>query len=87
MLGILASLINRLCSLGDLFAPHEIVSLVDTADRNKYIEVLDEFDSRYGNTIEKASWFSGQQIRTGFDGTIIKEWNERKYYRDRFEEL
>jgi hypothetical protein len=48
---------------------------------------LEEFDSQHGNTIEKASWFSGQQIRTGFDGLLLNEWNERKYYRDRFEEL
>jgi hypothetical protein len=87
ILGMLAQLVIKLGSLGDLFAPHRIVNLVDTADRNKYIEVLDEFDSRYGNMIEKASWFSGQQIRTSFDGTLLNEWDDRVKNRDRFEEL
>jgi hypothetical protein len=87
MLGLLASLTNKLGSLGDLFAPHGIVNLVDTDNREEYIDSLEEFDSQHGNTIEKASWFSGQQIRTGFDGLLLNEWDDRFKNSDRFEEL
>jgi hypothetical protein len=87
MLGLLASLTNKLGSLGDLFAPHGIVNLVDTNNREEYIDSLEEFDSQHGNTIEKASWFSGQQIRTGFDGLLLNEWDDRFKNSDRFEEL
>lgn len=87
MLGLLAQLVNQLGSLGDLFAPHGIVNLVDAADREEYIAALDESDKQLDDAIEKAKWFSGQQLRTGLDGMLLNEWNERQYYNDRFEEL
>lgn len=58
--------------LGDKFAPHGIVKLVDDDRVDEYIDALEGFYEEYGNYMDKSTWFKGQLLFVDLSGDIIK---------------
>lgn len=86
-IGILAEVVKFFSSIGDIFAPHDIIRLVDDEDRERFINSLDDEYNLHSDHFDKSSWFAGQQILTTFDGLFKSEWNDRRLNPNKFEEL
>ncbi len=81
---IIITTVTTTMFLGDYFAPHGLVKLIENEDddnngidnRNseaaamEYINALDTYYEEYGDYMEKSNWFKGQMIYTNLDGTI-----------------
>lgn len=59
--------------LGDYFAPHGLVKLINGDKRRQYLDDLDEFYEENKNQLDKSIWFKGQQINLNVDGTFASE--------------
>ncbi len=59
--------------LGDRFAPHGIVDLVEQSKREEYIDALDSFYEEYNDSIDKSTWFKGQLMFIDFGGRLIEK--------------
>ena len=70
--------------LGDLFAAHGIVKLVDPRYHNDYLLTMDDEHEKRGKYSNQAEWFSGQQIYVGFDGRYHSEWSSRTREKEKF---
>jgi hypothetical protein len=57
--------------LGDRFAPHGIVNLVERSKRNEYIDALDNFYGKYRDSLDKSTWFKGQMMFIDFSGKSV----------------
>ena len=73
--------------IGDLFAKHGIVKLVDPRNYDEYLLTLDNELEREGENSNGAEWFAGQQIYVGFDGKFHSEWSSRIGDRDKFYDM
>jgi len=71
--GVLNSARGLTTALGDVFAPHGIVRLIDSSRVEQYISDLDEFHRKYGERTNKSTWFKGQMIHVDIFGRIIGE--------------
>jgi cytoskeletal protein RodZ len=56
-------------SLGDRFAPHGLVKLIQKGKKKEYIHALEKHYRDYGDYMDKAVWFKGQQIYINLDGS------------------
>lgn len=57
--------------LGDIFANHDITSMVEKRDYESYISTLD--DAAY-SAQRMANWMQGQNIQVSLDGTVGRRW-------------
>lgn len=60
-------------AIGDYFAPHGLVQLVEQHKRDYYISALEEHYQKYNKFMDKAIWFKGQQIEIDIHGRIAGE--------------
>lgn len=67
---------------GDYLAPHGLVKLVDEQRKNEYISDLEEHHEKYGDYIDKSSWFKGQQIDVDLFGKVRVEVS--RYFAQQF---
>lgn len=77
-----------LSDLTDSYFPHKVHNLVDSKNRDAFINALEQAYERGEPTIGgKASWFEGQQVDIDITGKIIHQWSTRSNNPHRFEEL
>ncbi len=75
--GLFVTAIRCTMYLGDQFAPHEIIKLVDDGEKaEEYISALDNYYESYGNYIEKSIWFKGQHLYMSLSGKVVDEVSE-----------
>ncbi len=82
--GLLTQLTMKFGMIGEIYAPHGVVSLVHEENAYDYLDAMDKFQQVYGDRLKKSSWFAGQQVHLKLDGTIHSEWKERKYNPEKF---
>jgi hypothetical protein len=78
--GLFLHLTRFFRELGDRFTRHAVTKLVAEVNRQAYLNSL--------SVVQKgASWFKGQQIITGLDGRVTKEWKSRQNHSGSFKDL
>lgn len=55
-------------SVGEYYAPNGLIKLVPKEKREEYIRALDEYYDKYGQYMDKATWFKGQHIEIDLFG-------------------
>jgi len=60
-------------TIGDYYAPHGVVSLVDEKDTEQYIQALTVDYEQNKASLRKSTWFTGQHINVAFDGKVGDE--------------
>ena len=67
---IISTAVKLTTHLGDYFAPHGLINLIDRARKNEYINALQEHYEKYKDQMDEAIWMKGQNIYLNLDGTV-----------------
>jgi hypothetical protein len=75
--------------VGELAYDHRFVVLVNKTSAKEYLNAMDTSyaQSRKSGSVSRATWFKGQQIDVGFNGSFRKGWTSRNENRHAFEEV